>query len=135
MLFIFKKVNSPLCSFCKSEDETPLHLFFSCTITQKLWNQLKTVCGHKLTIPDLTSQSAIFGFFDSNIRFENLVNHLLLIFKLYLYSARESTRINIEGLKAKIVKIKEIEKNIAKVSTQKHKKFCRKWDVVKDIFN
>ena len=29
MLFRFKKVDSPLCSYCNEEEETPLHLFHS----------------------------------------------------------------------------------------------------------
>ena len=28
--FRFKIVSSPLCSFCNSENETPIHLFYSC---------------------------------------------------------------------------------------------------------
>ena len=29
-LFRFKIVYSPFCSFCNSENETPIHLFYSC---------------------------------------------------------------------------------------------------------
>ena len=31
MVFRFRKNNSSLCSFCKIEDETLLHLFYDCT--------------------------------------------------------------------------------------------------------
>ena len=31
MLFRFGKIDSPLCSFCKMIDETPLHLFYNCS--------------------------------------------------------------------------------------------------------
>ena len=41
MLFRFGKIDSPLWSFCKMIDETPLHLFFNCTKTKLLWDQLK----------------------------------------------------------------------------------------------
>ena len=34
--FRFKFVSSPICSFCNSEDETPLHLFYSCNQTKSL---------------------------------------------------------------------------------------------------
>ena len=39
MLFRFKKVDSPLCSYCNEEEETPLHLFHSCLKTKQLWNK------------------------------------------------------------------------------------------------
>jgi len=80
MLFVFKKVISPLCSFCKSEDETPLHLFFECTLTQNLWKQLSSFSRQRLNIPTLTPQSAIFGFYEPQNKNEILINHLLLIF-------------------------------------------------------
>ena len=134
MLFVFKKVISPLCSFCKSEDETPLHLFFECTLTQNLWKQLSSFCRQRLNIPTLTPQSAIFGFYEPQNKNEILINHLLLIFKLYLYNARESNKVNFVCFKAKITNIKDIEENISNLSTQKRKKFCKKWNIVKDIF-
>ena len=39
MLFRFKKVDSPLCSYCNEEEETPLHLFHSCLKTKQLCNK------------------------------------------------------------------------------------------------
>ena len=41
MLFRFKKVDSPLCSYCNEEEETLLHLFHSCLKTKQLWNKLR----------------------------------------------------------------------------------------------
>ena len=43
-----------------------------------------------ITIPDVTSQSAIPGFTDTSIKDFLLINHLLLICKCYLYKARDS---------------------------------------------
>ena len=39
MLFRFSKVDSCLCSFCKTVDETPHHLFYSCTKAKLLQDQ------------------------------------------------------------------------------------------------
>ena len=36
-LFKFEIIVSPLCSFCNFEDETPIHLFYSCNQTNSLW--------------------------------------------------------------------------------------------------
>ena len=41
MLFKFGKIYSPLCSFCKMIEETPLHFFYNCIKTKLLWDQLK----------------------------------------------------------------------------------------------
>ena len=61
MLFIFKNVDTPLCPFCKSKDETPLHLFYDCIVTQCLWKQLCSLCRHKRVIPELTPRNERFN--------------------------------------------------------------------------
>ena len=65
MLFRFAKIDSPLCSFCKMMDETPLHLFYNCTKTKLLSDQLKVFISNKtLSIPSFTPQSAILSHND-----------------------------------------------------------------------
>ena len=41
-LYKFKAVPSPLCSLCKVESESLIHLFCQCIETRKLWHQLQT---------------------------------------------------------------------------------------------
>ena len=36
-LFKLKIVSSRLCYFCNSENETPIHLLYSCNQTKSLW--------------------------------------------------------------------------------------------------
>ena len=53
-----------------------------------------------------------------------LINHLLLIFKLYIYSARNTERANFDNLKKTIKKIKELGKEL----TGSNKlKLLKKW--------
>ena len=113
MLFRFKKVDSPLCSYCNEEEETPLHLFHSCLKTKQLWNRLRQYFSQFINIPLSTPQSSILGIFDNNQHSE-LINHLLLIFKFYIYSARNTKQFNVDNLKIRIKKIKEIQKGINK---------------------
>ena len=40
-LFIFKKCDLKLYSFCNMEDETVIHLFANCFKSKTLWNSLK----------------------------------------------------------------------------------------------
>ena len=79
MRFVFEKISTPACSFCKSKDETPIHLFFNCIVFQNIWKQLYSPSRHKLIIQNLTRQSSIVGFLESNHKSEMLIN-LLLIF-------------------------------------------------------
>ena len=120
-LFLFNKVTSPLCSICNNEDETPTNLFFTCSFTNSLRKQLQNALLNILVLSNLTPQSAIFGF--SNIEKEHylVINHLLLIFKLYIYKDRNCKRLNLQSLKRKIVKVYNIEKDIAQKNTNKRK--------------
>ena len=101
MLFRFKKVDSPLCSYCNAEEETPLHLFHSC----------------------LKTKYSIVGIFDNNQHSE-LINHLLLIFKVYIYSARNIKQLSFDNLKITSKKIKEIEKEL---TSSNKLKLLQKW--------
>ena len=122
LLYRFGKIDSPLCSFCKTQEETPFHLFYECSKANNLWVDLKSFLENRIPLPSLTPQSAIFGFIDV---FDNklILNHLLLIFKYYLYNARKSGFINIESLKANIYNIKNIEREISKNNPKKTLKY------------
>ena len=69
-------------------------------------------------IPNFTTRDAILGILDSvsnNPFFENnkiLINHILLILKLYVYKSREKKFIHINNLIAEIRKVKRIEKKL-----------------------
>ena len=39
--FKFKIVSSPLCSFSTSENETLIHLFYSCNQAKSFWSKLQ----------------------------------------------------------------------------------------------
>ena len=109
MFFRFGKIDSSLCSFCKMIDETPLHLFYNCTKTKLLWDQLKEFISNKtLFIPSLMPQSAILGHIDLLDDYL-LINHLILIYIFYIYNSRNRGYLKIEHLKAIIDKTKRIE--------------------------
>ena len=111
MLFRFKKVDSPLCSYCNEEEETPLHLFHSCLKIKQLWKKLRKYFSKFINILHSTPQSSVLGIFDNNQHSE-LINHLLLIFKFYIYSARNTKQLNFDNLMITIKNIKQIEKQL-----------------------
>ena len=62
---------------------------FTCTKTNFLWTQLQESFQNVLIIPPITPQSAIFGFIDHKVNY-HLINHILLLFKYYVYKTREN---------------------------------------------
>ena len=127
MLFKSGKVTAPRCSFCKLHDETTTHLFYDCLIVKELWNQLKSIPSNKLIFPTYTPQSAIFGFWDFYKNEHLVLNHLLLIFKMYIYNARTTGYLNISHLLIYIKSIKDTEKKLCESNAKRRKKFNKKW--------
>ena len=87
---VFGIKSFPLCSFCNLYDKTPFHIFHECDRVKFLRSEL-VQCFENTLIPTLTLQTAILGIVDSvsnNSFFENkiLINHILLIVKLYVYN-------------------------------------------------
>ena len=90
MLFKLKKIESSLSFFCKAKDKTYIHLFCRCRRTSILWRQLLEFLGTGLDLSITSPQSAIFVFLQDDLEHKLLLNHILLIFKNYLYQAREN---------------------------------------------
>ena len=72
------------------------------------------------------------SFFENN---KILINHILLIFKLYVYKSREKKFININNLIAEIRKVKRIEKEIALNNSMKTTAFRKKWHLTDNIIS
>ena len=88
VLFKMKLSDTHLCSYCKLHDEHISHLFFGCAYTKNLWADLQTYFKNQIRLPDLTLQSAFFGFLEANKEDYTLVNVILLTFKITLYQQR-----------------------------------------------
>ena len=131
--------SSPLCSFCNLCNETPLHIFYEWDSIKCLWSDLVHYLQNTLVLPILTPQTAIFGFLDctnSDYNFKKnklLINHILLIFKLYLYRSREKQFIHINNFIAEIKSAKAIEKEFATSNSKKTIAFKNKWHITNDI--
>ena len=130
-LFRFKKTSCPLCSFCQSENETPIHLFYGRIKTNLLWYKFKKFLKTKIDLP-INTQSAIFGFLNNESN-SDIINHLLLIFKYYLYDLRERKKLNLEVLKNKIMEIYNIEIQLCLNDFKKTRKFRKKWKIISQL--
>ena len=125
-LFCFKMTNTPYCSFCEEKEETTIHLFFECEKTSSLWSELRLFFS-QLSLPDLLPQTALLGFYElSDNKFMILKNHILLLYKLYVYKQREIKVLSLQGLISVIDEIKKVEKKIA-LKNHKIEKYNKKW--------
>ena len=127
MLFKFGKVISPRCSFCKLQEETIMHLFYDCLIVKRIWNQLKSILSNNINFPISTPQGTIFGFWDLDTNEHFILNHLLLIFKMYIYNARITRYLNKSYLLIYVKGIKDIEKKLCENDAKRRRKFSKKW--------
>ena len=128
-LYILGKIDSPLCFICHSNDNTVAHLFWECVRVIQLWSQLRTFFSTDLNLPLLTPQTAIFGFLvETDKCIFKITNHLLLIFKMYIYKSREKGSVDISSLINEIRKIETLEKNTATNDTKKLVIYNKKWE-------
>ena len=93
------------------ENETPIHLFSFYNQTKSLWSNLQQLLNSEILLRQNISQSAFFDFTDNTENFE-IINHLHLIIKHYLFKVRDTRKISLEGLKKNIIKIYNIEKQM-----------------------
>ena len=109
-------VGSSLCSQCKREPETILHLFLNYNFSQQLWSNTQKWCSPIFKLPNLSEKIVFLGYLNEETN-NILINHTILLYKYFLYSKRDNRgRTNFKALKAFIRNIKK-EKFIAKKIT------------------
>ena len=129
----FGKTPSPLCSFCNIVDETPEHTFCNCMQVQQLWNELIVFLQPSITMPGLNPQSALIGFLEESDFLKSILyNHLLLIFKVFIYRNRETKSLLFTSLKKKIIGIFKTEIK-AESLYRENTKYSQKWNPIRPL--
>ena len=72
------------CSFCNQNNETIEHLFCHCFVAKVL----NTFFENHPSLYDLMTRATFLGFTEKDLDDTILQNHLLLVFKIYLYKSR-----------------------------------------------
>ena len=112
-LYKFNIVDSPLCSLCGAYNKSIKHLFCTCTVTQRLWDQLFRV-HEVISFPILESKTVILGLWREKTSNYILINHIILILKRYIFLMRkERKHIRFNKLKAFIKNVENTENQIA----------------------
>ena len=101
-LKIIGKDESSLCRLC-TEDESIVHLFFSCEHSKHLWSSISTWLKMKLDISIIfTTQEIIFVYLQKDTNYD-LINLLVLCTKKYIFHcAVNYKKVNIFVLQTRI---------------------------------
>ena len=89
-LYTFGITNTALYSFRNTIQETPIHIFFDCVHVKFLWEWLRMKFQNDFILTSLTLQTAILGLYNEP-NDNNLLSHILLIFKYYIYISKRKT--------------------------------------------
>ena len=120
-LYTFGITNTALCSFCNTLEETPIHIFFDRIHVKSPWERFRTKFQNDFILPSITPHTAILGLYNEANDNYNVLNHILLIFKYYIYISREKRTLNIDILIANLLKANKKEKQISIVTINKRK--------------
>ena len=129
-LYKMNLVDSPLCSFCKEQNESISHFFYDCRVTQSLWHEVQHFFRTCFIVPNLSLQSAYLGFFEISKDDYNLFNTILLTFKITLYQQRDKQKPNISNIIKNINKREVIEREFSFNVTRKKKIHIKKWHTI-----
>ena len=109
-LYYMKKIDSPLCSLCKREIETVSHLFLKCEQSENLWLSTQKWCNSTLKLPHLSEKVIHLGWLSEQPKWI-LVNHIILLYKYFIYLKRDDTmRVNFHAISQENEKIKTLSK-------------------------
>ena len=123
----FGLIENGACAFCKTETETLMHLFCTCTIVQYHWEDVNSWLSAFLARPIvLTDFSKLFGFPE----YEDitiLLNCLLLYARYIIYRGKyRGVGPNLVEYLLTIRQVKHTERKIAERNNNL-KKFHNKW--------
>ena len=139
ILYLNKRISkfdlnvSPLCSLCNQHPEDILHLFCKCAKTQDLWNSLASVLGENHDLPQLNPTIVFLG--ESNVQDNDnvLLNHILLLFKKFIYDKKNHpARIHFLSFMNYVKEVEKIEQNIAHRKGKLEFHF-KKWNPIKHL--
>ena len=129
-LFSFGISETSQCSFCNQNNEAIEHLFCHYFVTKASWNCLSNFFENHLSLYDLRPQAAFFGFIEKCLDDSILQNHLLLLFKIYLFTSHSYGFVCVKSLLLEIKVVNCLEKKTAEANANKHKSYLLKWNKI-----
>ena len=133
-LFEMKLKESPLCSFCHSENETLMHIFVTCPNISQFWRDIEEWVLRKTKYNlSLSQQDIILG--STHVEpFFLPINTLIMVAKYYIFTSSKTDRVpNIFELQKRARVIYEEQKLVAKLDSKQFQ-FNKKWETFENIF-
>ena len=88
-IYKFKYVNSPLCTFCNTSDETIEHLFWDCDVIQTFWNTTNMLCLNPNKIQLINKINVFFG---STEKGNSPLNSYIFFVKYFIFCSKLDRR-------------------------------------------
>ena len=121
---------SPLCTFCKQQNETLMHIFVNCQHTKKLWSALQKWLEYQADFrANIQPQDIILNDYKGPQK--EFVNTCILVLKQLIYAkkCKQERPLLIEGLR-KLHELYIDEKFIAQQKGKKmYEKHQKKWSI------
>ncbi len=103
-----------MCTFCKAEKETVVHILWQCNIVKLLWFRIIKWIHEKSNIIINVSMKDVLIGIQSTDAFLNMLNAIFVIVKQYIYACKcLQNNPCITQCKSAILRIIETEKYIA----------------------
>ena len=122
--------DSEKCPYCAHEKQSMPHLFIECALAYTFWKMFKTWWKYK-TKKEIHLQAAqiLYGILQSSEN-GNLINHLLIIAKYYIFSSYvQNEHFTFVGFLRETYNRYKLENEIA-IKHQKQDVFNKKWNVI-----
>ena len=128
ILYKWKIVESPRCSYCFLSNESVEHLFCHCKEGITLYRNTEHWASEMgLQMPPINVDNIILQNLQSDVNDKYIINLFILQYKIMLFENKEKVNENsIFAFKAKIAYIEKIEKTIAK-KNNKYGLHIKKW--------
>ena len=122
-----------LCSLCKKEVETIFYLFLRCEISARLWTETQKCNSPTIRLPHPSDKIVYLEWFSNDTQ-TILINHILLLYKYFLYSRRNNKgKVYFSAFKLYIRYVMKIEESIEKTKKNLTAHFS-KWDPLMMLF-
>ena len=112
-----------------------IHLLSQCHVTRQLWCSLSGWLQGMPSLPLLEQVAGILGCWDLENEANILLNHLILLFKYFVYRFKKTnTFVNLYHLQHFILSVQKVEQKIAS-RNNRLTQHCSKWDPILHILN
>ena len=128
-LHAIKLADSSICTFCKQETETILHLFWQCSITQSFIRDIDRLMNTEYQIRFQNSEKSWFFLHET----DELQTLLITLAKLVLFKARNGGEKPMVSHMLRLLKIQATKEEFASRLDMNSKQFDEKWKTLKNI--